>query len=261
MSAKARDWTKGRWSDLPYAALAKYRPPNATTLIMAYYKNPEMLRAHYAALDALPHKIKQALEVIIVDDGSPAEQAAFPPTGDLGVPVSVFRHHLVDVRWNQDACRNLGVEKARTPWVLLTDIDHLLSASALWRVIYGKCKRDCVYRFGRVVAPRLHRCAPHVNSWFMARELFSDAGGYDERFAGWYGSDRDFTARIKDRSRVVALRQPLVYVGLHLIGDASTSDCTRLTPEDTAAIERIKAERDAAGDGPIRQNFPYERVF
>ena len=96
----------------------------------------------------------------------------------------------------------------------------------------------------------------------MRRDLFSDLGGYDERFAGWYGSDRDFRNRIGARARTICLRQHLIRVTPEAISDAWTTNCTRMTPEDEAALARLKAERDASDDPrPIRQNFPYERVF
>jgi hypothetical protein len=63
-----------------------------------------MLRRQYEAIGALPEALKRALEVIIIDDGSPIDQMAFPPDRALGVDLKIFRH-LVDVRWNQDACQ------------------------------------------------------------------------------------------------------------------------------------------------------------
>jgi hypothetical protein len=40
----------------------------------------------------------------------------------------------VDVPWNMDACRNLAASQAKTDWLLLTDIDHLVPEKT-WRKI------------------------------------------------------------------------------------------------------------------------------
>jgi hypothetical protein len=71
--------------------------------------------------------------------------------------------------------------------------------------------------------------------WFMSRDLFLSIGGYDERFAGWYGSDRDFRSRLRNKARVVRLHQRLIRVTPDAIADASTSQYDRLTPADSEA--------------------------
>ena len=41
---------------------------------------------------------------------------------------------LEDIPWNREEARNLGAQEAQTPWILMTDLDHILpvaSAEAL----------------------------------------------------------------------------------------------------------------------------------
>jgi hypothetical protein len=231
---------------------------NETTLIMAYYRNPTMLKRHYDLWGRLSDEIKAKLRIIIVDDGSPKELQAPLPPSDLAIPTSIFRL-LVDIRWNQDACRNLGVEKSTTPWILLTDMDHMVTPKLLERLIFNVCDPRIAYRFGRVSAPGLEPYKFHPNSWFMTRRLYNRIGGYDERFAGWYGTDGDFRDRLNRVAGLVEIKEHLIRVPREVVPDASTTIYERKTDEDGEAIKRIKAER---GDNkPIRQGFPYEQVL
>src|SRR5687768_8581578 len=120
---------------------------------MAYYENEGMLQEHAEHWLKLPRDIRENLHVIIVDDGSPK----FPAINALqGVDLLAITHVLaglqfwrmgVDVRWNQDACRNIGVREAPTPWLLLTDMDHVVPEATWRRLMFGKLKKQRVYRF------------------------------------------------------------------------------------------------------------------
>jgi glycosyltransferase involved in cell wall biosynthesis len=92
------------------------------TLVMAYYENAAMLAEQFARIRALPADLRDRIEVVIVDDGSPDHPAR---AEEIGCRLQMFRL-TVDVRWNQDACRNIGVHHTETEWVLLTDMDHVV---------------------------------------------------------------------------------------------------------------------------------------
>jgi glycosyltransferase involved in cell wall biosynthesis len=238
---------------------------NETTLIMAFYYNYGMLKEQYTRISKLPGPIKKALKkIIVVDDGTKEYKArAFYPKDDIGVEVEVYRFNQ-DIRWNQDACRNLGVDKSTTPWLLLTDIDHIVTPDAWWRVLYGKCDPSCVYRFSRVSAPELLPYKPHPNSWFMHRDIYKLTGGYDERFAGYYGTDADFRDRLVNAARIIMLGETLIRVPREVIPDASTQPSFgRKSAGDGQAIGRLKEERNKLPkekQRPMRKNFPYTMV-
>lgn len=101
-----------------------------TTLVMAYYENASMLQRHYALIRSLPDVLKQHMGVVVVDDGSPTKPAF---AEEIGCGLQVYRM-AKDVRWNQDACRNIGVSHAETSWVLMTDMDHLVPWHT-WQVV------------------------------------------------------------------------------------------------------------------------------
>jgi hypothetical protein len=228
------------------------------TLVMAYYENAGMLREQFSTIRALPAKLRDLLHVVIVDDGSPKNPAV---PEDIGCPLQIYRIG-VDIRWNQDACRNIGVHHAETEWLLLTDMDHVAPQATWERLLLRKYDGGVAYRFARVSMPDLAPYKPHPNSWFMTRRLFDRAGGYDESFAGIYGTDAVFRDQLAAAaSEIVMLKEILIRYPREVIKDASTTTYLRKQPEDRAGMAAMKEKR--AGDPdwkPKRLSFPYSRV-
>lgn len=227
------------------------------TIALPYYENPAMLERHFSALEALPAALRGQLRLIVVDDGSPRSPAVARP---CGVDVELYRI-TVDVRWNQDAARNLGVHHAPDGWVLMTDIDHLVPVSTLQALTHGLLDEGTIYRFSRVSEPDMAGYKPHPNSWLMTKAMFERIGGYDERFAGLYGTDADFRDRVNAAAPVVMLPNYLVRVPREITPDASTTTYLRKQPEDREGIPRVKAARALDPNWrPKRLTFPFVRV-
>jgi len=233
------------------------------TLIMAYYENPKMLQVQYDHIRALPESIRKFISVIIVDDGSP-KFPAVPPDKDLGiVDLQIYRMG-VDVRWNQDACRNIGVRHAKTEWVLLTDMDHLVPADTWNEVLWIKITNPDQYywMFPRVSAPDMSDYKHHPNTWFMTRTLYDKMGGYDERFAGIYGTDGDFARRLRPHAQLQWFATPIIRVPSTEVADAATTAYDRKTPADYEGRERVNRERAQIPNWKsLRYSFPYSRVY
>jgi hypothetical protein len=231
------------------------------TLCLAYYDNPNMLMLQLERISRLGDDLRADLEVAVCDDGSPR----WPATGAaIGCPLRIYRIG-VDVRWNQDAARNICVHHTQTPWILLTDMDHLPSDAAWKRVLKGKLDGDFSYRFERVTLhpdQSMTPYKPHPNTWLMTRKTWDCTGGYDERFAGFYGTDADFRDRLTGCSMVAMLREPVIRVPRETVPDASTTTYERKSKEDGPAIRSIKVQRDAeVGWRPVTLRFPYELVY
>jgi glycosyltransferase involved in cell wall biosynthesis len=235
---------------------------NQITLVMAYYENPLMLDIQYDYMRDLSLDVIQNLSVVIVDDGSPRNPAEvgikwFPIQPSL----QIFRMG-VDIRWNQDACRNIGVKHAETDWVLLTDMDHLVPNETWRECMNAKLDPACVYMFPRVSAPDMSPYKHHPNTWLMTRKLYDRVGGYDERFAGIYGTDGDFASRIREVAKIKWRENPVIRVPSTEVADAATTAYKRKTPEDHAGRSRVRAERAAIPNWrPLRYRFPYSRVY
>jgi hypothetical protein len=217
-----------------------------------------MLRQQFASIRALPPRLRDLLHVVIVDDGSPHHPAA---PEEIGCGLQIWRIG-VDVRWNQDAARNIGVHHAETEWLLLTDMDHVVPEATWQQLLLRNYDGGCAYRFARVSAPDLAPYKPHPNSWFMTRGLFERAGGYDESFAGFYGTDALFRDQIAAAAtHVVMLKENLIRYGRDVIADASTTGYLRKQPEDRAGLAALIGKRKAnPAWQPKRLSFPYSRV-
>jgi hypothetical protein len=237
------------------------------TLIFAYYENPKMLSVQYAHLKGLPVELKKWVNLVVVDDGSPQYSAWGEDLGLLSVMVCRMTK---DIRWNQDACRNLAVSLSATKWILLTDIDHIVPVETLNCAVHSEelSERDS-YQFTRVslASPidsppwKLTPYKAHPNTWLITKNLYERVGGYDERFAGYYGTDGDFRTRVLSVSEVVHLPYPIIRVPREIVADASTTHYKRKTPEDGANIKRIKQERAFDPEWrPKRLTFPWELV-
>jgi hypothetical protein len=226
------------------------------TLALAYYENPTMLTVQFAAIRALPAALRDLLHVIVVDDGSP-NHPALPE--EIGCPLQMYRVG-VDVRWNQDACRNIAVHHAETEWLLLTDMDHL-APEATWRPLLTRSyDASKVYRFARVTAPEMTPYKPHPNSWFLTRRMFERAGGYDETFAGLYGTDAPFRDQLRKVAEIVMLKEVLIRFPREHVADASTTTYLRKQPEDRDGIAAILKSRERPDYQAKRLTFPYARV-
>jgi hypothetical protein len=94
----------------------------------------------------------------------------------------------------------------------------------------------------------------------MTKEMFDRIGGYDERFAGYYGSDGEFRDRVrKHAGEPVMLEQYLLRVPREIVPDASTTVYGRKEQQDREGVER--ARRLIAKDPvPKRLTIEWERV-
>lgn len=221
---------------------------------MAYYENPKMLEVQAEVWRALPEHIKVMIKIVLVDDGSPRNPAVLPK--DIGIPITLYRVG-VDVRWNQDAARNIGVEHSDTEWILLTDMDHVVPADTWEWIIRRPLQQNVCYTFRRLRAPDMVAHKSHPNSWLMTRVAFRRVW-YDERFAGYYGTDGDFKDRLVKVVKLEELKGQLITFPREVIPDASTVDYTRKELYDFENVKRIRRERGS--QKPLTLTFPYQRI-
>jgi len=166
------------------------------------------------------------------------------------------------------ACRNIGAKHAKSDWLLLTDMGHMLSAQSmvlLLRVLSkGRLRRDFVYLFTRVDAPDNKEYKPHNDSFLMTKELYWKIGGYDEELAGNYGTSGRYRKRAYDTAAGhQRLEIPLTRFPREVIPDASTTAFVRKGKgRDPYAIRNIEKKKEAEGRaGQVCVlSFPYERL-
>lgn len=173
-------------------------------------------------------------ELIVVDDGSD------PPLENTSrLPVTMHRTH--DTRpWTWALARNAGATLATGEYLLLFDLDHILTSEVLnfvlnalnygvWPRIHfarqfgvldqhGQLLRDrnTLMSYG-LLTPR-SRIESHQNSFAMQRSLFWELGGYREDLVGKpypQGEDSDFYRKwqaYSQRTGIHSLEGPTLYV-------------------------------------------------
>lgn len=241
-----------------------YRP---FTLIVPYYDNPQMFREQQRIWRSLREDVRQSLHVIVVDDGSPESPAREHLAPETPGALASFRLYRtgVDVRWNWIFCRNLGVDKATTEWIAMTDMDHVLPYETWRRLMRGRLEPLAVYRLSRVTAPDLTPTKPHPNTWVMTRHMFTNRiGGYDENYSGLYGSDGEFANRVALwAQQVEILPETSIVYPPEVIADACTTRYGRKEPMDREqrSLVKSKAMYQGASYQPKRLTFPWSQVY
>lgn len=248
----------------------------ALALALPYYRNPQMLAHQYGVWAAYPAEVRAQIEVVIVDDGSPAPEAAADVPRPAGLPALRIFRVLEDRPWHQHGARNLAMQQAQAPWVFLSDMDHVLPAhtAAALLPLVAIAPRDTVYTFARVDAPTLQptrnargELKPHVNTFALARAHYWAIGGYDEDLVG-YGTDSYFRRRLKAASRCRHLDDlSIIRVPREVIPDASgwapgvDPKAFRDAGRRGAHVRQVAARKAVTKAPPTVLAFPWEAVL
>lgn len=244
---------KRAWcSHLHIAKVEAAFDPNRVTLVLPFYCNHEFIKTQVGSWQAWPQEVREHVEVVVVDDGSPKP---LPPLSVAGVRVRQFQIE-VDRRWNWLAARNIGAHHAAGEWLLLTDMDHLVPDETMDAAIYAQLDPTVVYAFQRKEHTG-ERISPHSASFLMTKHLFWKIGGYDECLSGFYGSDGDWRRRMAKHALIEIL--PFSLIRHEYVGDSSTVRYKRKQPEDSA-VSRIVAARGKHWT-PKTLSFPYHEVL
>jgi len=233
------------------------------TFVYAYYENPGMFEIQQKVWSSYPDKVKARLEVIVTDDCSSNNPARDHVIKDTGVNLSLYEI-MEKVPWNWLECRNIGAHYAQGKWVLLTDMDHVVSLEIISKLMKreSNLEPETVYQFGRVKAPDMTPYKFHNDTFFLTKKLFWQSGGYDEDFSGLYGTSGMF----RDRLLKVAVRNKkweelcLILYGREVQPDASTVTFPRKEGRDPEAIIKVVNWKKKQAREIQRFMRPYRKV-
>lgn len=244
----------------------------SVTLVYSYWENPGMLREHIKAWNSYPDHFRAHLQVIVTDDCSKDHPAAevFEHTETL------FDHKVYYIEkkipWNWRMARNVGARHADHRWILLTDMDHLVPPSTIHAIMADPLSENEVYQFERVDAPHFTPYKPHNDSYLMTKDRFWEIGGYDEDFAGTYGTadwpPPSYGRKVKAVQKrsgagITRLGVPLVRYPREIVADASVPRDRLILkgPENDRKKAETIAMKKQTGRGIMTFQSPYKRVL
>lgn len=249
------------------------------SVIVPYYRNPQMLEVHLQTWATYPPAVREAMQLIIVDDGSPepAEPVVRKYMENFWCGIQLYRI-TKDIPWNRGGARNLGSGAANTLWLLHMDIDHILppDAASLLVALISKIKADRWFRFPRYRVgaadetrnkddlPReqkFGKVKPHIDSYLVPKELYDRVGGYDEDYSGCLGGGSPFLKQLE------ALGKPSLFndiIHLHVYTRDTVPDASDMTlSRDKAEYMRRRKEKELTmntkAKNPLR--FDWERII
>ena len=166
---------------------------NATlTLVLIYYAAPSLLVRHLRTLRSCAAHVRSLVHLLIIDDGSPADLDAasyVPPTLGAGLASLVIARIEQDLLWNIGGARNLAFHLARTPRVLLLDVDTPAPPPVMAAAVH----LPALTADGVPIAHRFNRIRPDGTlkpspaAVLMSAASYWAVGGCDEDFVGNYG--------------------------------------------------------------------------
>jgi hypothetical protein len=226
--------------------------------IYTYYNNPLMFKRQVEEWATYPDEIKERLKIYITDDCSDKK----PLSDVLKFPDKIEGHGYYitkKVQWNWIAGRNIGANKADTKWLLLTDIDHVVTKESVIKIfdVLDTLDPSKFYFMTRVMADGSAK-GNHTNSYLMTRELFWMIGGYDEDLSGlFFWTLCEYHRRAFGRVR----NHPVLDITLTCFTNDEISDSnnistfTRDKNRDRMLLARIKKNKQ--GNSIKVMSFPY----
>ncbi len=241
----------------------------AFSLVVPYYRNPVMLRHQLHAWEAYPPEVS----VLLVDDGSPepARDVVLAHASPmLRQRISLYRAE-VDIAWNRGGARNLGTQRAPADWVVHVDIDHVLPAQFARQMLDFDADPRRWYRFERFRVGRADetrrkdkiaddvefgKIHPHIDSYLCTRELYWQAGGYNEDFSGCLGGGTDFLKRMEKLASPALVPAPahLLVFTRSVAPDASDRTLSRDRERGKALARKIAGRKPKS-----HVRFPWRR--
>lgn len=190
-----------------------------TSIVFAVLDSHKAVDRHLRYFEQMP--LPDDVELVLVDDGSTPPLKEFLRYDHRPKNLRILRHDI-DAEWTQPAARNLGAREAQGEFLILSDIDHIVTKELIDFVNRGEW--DCMM-FKREVAvldedgdfvqddetvleygylpwrleENKYTIPKHVNSFGIRKDLYLKLGGMDERRVGTNRYPNHDDSRLRNR--------------------------------------------------------------
>ena len=153
------------------------------TYVLTYFNNPDMMKVQLATWHTYPVEIRNAMDFIVVDDCS--NPPLYIENANLNLTVLRVTD---DITWNLPGARNLGADFCKTPWLLLTDTDMVLTAENAIKLIHlDTSDTNTIWNIKHSDAFLQMKRGFSANMMYLSKRLYWKCCGYNENFSGSYG--------------------------------------------------------------------------
>jgi hypothetical protein len=235
-------------------------------LIYPYYNNPQMLERQVENWNRIAGDLRKHISIVLVDDCSSAP--ALDIFSQCNIKDKTLLRFTSPGLWTMHEARNLGVFHGTKDdgWLLLSDIDLMITPEALWKLQEKNLRTHGHYTFERVMLPDLTPYKYHCNSYLLRRAHFARINGYDVDFCGLYGGGYGGDGEFARQLSVIAPRLHLKDVALigvpkEVVPDANTQEWSRdeWKLKYRAVFDAKRKRGDMRSKNPVRR--PWERLI
>ena len=212
------------------------------TVVLSYFNQATMLERHLQQWENYPQALQRSVQFIIIDDCSdiPAKAIVnrFRPSS---LSLRVYRV-LDNLYCNIAGVRNLGASECKTEWMLILDMDTMISTKLL-RTAFSLIKKNrsaVAYRFNRTVPndpTHVKNGLPHPAVCLIRKQDYWSIGGCEEDLVGNYGYT-DPCFRLRADGKVKQIIKHRAYLEYQPEGE---SDITRDKQINRAKFYSYKA--------------------
>jgi len=240
------------------------------TLVILSYASPALVVNHLETIRSYSKQTRRALDVLVIDDGSPPGLDAAPfvtPRHAEGLHSLKVVAIAEDLAWNIGGARNLAFHLAATTRVLLLDADTVLSPEMIEATMalphhtsLGNHSTPVMHKFNR--RRPSGELKPHPAAMLIGTAQYWQTGACDEDFVGHYGyTDVHFTHRarhMRKAGRLVAQRN--THIVLKEVASMAPCDPAVL-PRNGTLQHSCRVAASVLGSELSRDARPNQRLF
>lgn len=169
------------------------------TLFYNYYNQENMLIKQVNLWKSYPNEILNQINILIVDDGSNFSAKNILNNIDTAeLPLSLYRINE-DKYCNIGGTRNLACKVCETEWIVIIDMDIIITLETLSKMFLLPLNSENIYKFNRIRPNKTFKIHPAV--CLISKNTYWHIGGCDEDFVGNYGqTDVHFFHRAMDKN-------------------------------------------------------------